>query len=102
MFAWLLNLAYLVLLAFISPLLLFRSLMQGKYRKGWAQKLWGAVPLRPGERPCLWLHAVSVGEVLQLGPILEGLSRSRPDLEFVISVTTTTGHDVAKSTFRTA
>jgi len=95
MLARLLDLAYLALLVCISPWLAFRSLTQGKYRHGWAQKLRGDVPRREGNQPCLWLHAVSVGEVLQLRPIVEGLARNHPELEFVISVTTTTGHDVA-------
>lgn len=99
MFAWLLNLAYLVLLATVSPLLILRSIRQGKYRRGWAEKLWGAVPARAGDRPCLWLHAVSVGEVLQLRPIVDGLARQQPELEFVISATTSTGYDLARERY---
>jgi 3-deoxy-D-manno-octulosonic-acid transferase len=95
MLGWLLNLAYLALLAAITPWLVLKSVTQGKYRQGWAEKLWGTVPVRRGDRPCLWLHAVSVGEVLQLRPIVEGLMRQQPDLEFVISVTTSTGYGVA-------
>lgn len=99
MFGWLLNFAYLALLAAIAPWLVFKSVTQGKYRQGWAEKLWGAVPVRTGDRPCLWLHAVSVGEVLQLRPIVDGLARQQPDLEFVISVTTSTGYDVARERY---
>ena len=93
--AWLLNLAYCGLLLAVSPWLLYRAVRQGKYRHGWKAKLWGAVPPRTSDKPCLWLHAVSVGEVMQLQPILESLGRQEPDLQFVISVTTTTGYDVA-------
>jgi 3-deoxy-D-manno-octulosonic-acid transferase len=99
MLAWLLNLTYLALLAVVSPWLAYRTLTQGKYHHGLGQKSWGALPRRAGDRPCLWLHAVSVGEVLQLGPIIEGLRRQQPDLEIVISVTTTTGFDVARERF---
>lgn len=99
MFAWLLNFAYLALLVAVSPWLVFRSVTQGKYRQGWAAKLWGAVPVRSGDRPCLWLHAVSVGEVLQLRPIVDGLARQQPNLDFVISVTTNTGYDVARERY---
>jgi 3-deoxy-D-manno-octulosonic-acid transferase len=96
MVAWLLNLSYLALLAAIAPWLVFKSVTQGKYRHGWGQKFWGAVPRRTGDGRCLWLHAVSVGEVLQLRPIIEALAREQPDLEFVISVTTSTGYEVAR------
>ena len=65
---WLLNLAYVALLLVVSPVLLYRRWVHGKYRDGWSEKLWGRLPERDGSRPCLWLHAVSVGEVLQLRP----------------------------------
>jgi 3-deoxy-D-manno-octulosonic-acid transferase len=93
--AWLLNLAYCGLLLLVSPWLVYRALWQGKYRQGWKAKFWGAVPRRTSQGPCLWLHAVSVGEVLQLQSMIDLLGRQQPDLEFVISVTTTTGYDVA-------
>ncbi len=101
MFAWFLNLAYLALLAVVSPILLFRMTVRGKYRTGWGQKLLGRVPRRNQNRRCLWFHAVSVGEVLQLQPLLENISRSQPDLEVVISTTTPTGFDVAKKRYPT-
>jgi 3-deoxy-D-manno-octulosonic-acid transferase len=97
--AGLLNLAYVALLAAVAPVILFRMVVRGKYRTGWGQKLLGRVPPREGSRPCLWLHAVSVGEVLQLEPLLDSLSRSDPSLEFVISTTTPTGYDVARKRY---
>lgn len=99
MLGWLFNLAYLALLAAISPWLVYRGLTQGKYRQGWAEKLWGAVPPRTGNRPCLWLHAVSVGEVLQLKSLIDGLARQQPELEFVISATTSTGYELARERY---
>lgn len=96
---WLLNVAYLMLLAVVSPVLLYRRWVHGKYRDGWAEKLWGRLPERSSSRPCLWLHAVSVGEVLQLRPVMRELLAARPDWEFVITTTTRTGLDVAKKEF---
>ena len=63
------------------------GLRTGKYRDGWEEKLWGKAPLRIGDQPCLWFHAVSVGEVLLLRPLVQrdgpppsrlGDRRSRP------------------------
>lgn len=95
MLAWLLNLIYLGLLAAVSPWLVFRAVTQGKYRAGWREKLFGLVPLRQSDAPCIWLHAVSVGEALQLQPVLDMLAARCPGHEFVISTTTTTAYELA-------
>ncbi len=95
----LLNLIYAALLAACSPILLYRSIRTGRYRDGWAEKFLGRAPLRIGDRPCIWFHAVSVGEVLLLRPILRELARRRPGWEAVISTTTRTGLAVARTTY---
>ncbi|HEV7999207.1 MAG TPA: 3-deoxy-D-manno-octulosonic acid transferase [Planctomycetaceae bacterium] len=96
---WVLNLAYFALLAAVSPILCWRIVVRGKYRTGWREKLLGQVPRRAGNRPCLWFHAVSVGEVLQLEPVLKELRSRLPAVEFVISTTTPTGRSVAEAKF---
>lgn len=96
---WLLNLAYVALLLAVSPVLLYRRWVLGKYRDGWNEKLWGQLPERDASKPCLWLHAVSVGEVLQLRPMMKLLAAQRPDWDFVITTTTRTGLDVAKKEY---
>ncbi|MBI5759759.1 MAG: 3-deoxy-D-manno-octulosonic acid transferase [Planctomycetales bacterium] len=97
--SWLLNFCLGVLLTLFSPWVLFRMIVQGKDRTGWRERLFGAVPPRESDRPCVWLHAVSVGEVLQLQPVLDGLAAEHPDCEFVISTTTVTGHEVARKKY---
>ena len=96
---WILNFAYVALLLAVSPVLLYRRWVLGKYRDGWAEKLWGQLPERSGSKPCLWLHAVSVGEVLQLRPMMKLLAAQRSDWDFVITTTTRTGLDVAKKEY---
>ena len=86
------------MLAF-APLLFYRMVRSGKYREGLWEKFWGEAPRRIGERPCLWFHAVSVGEVLLLRPLVEEMARRRPSWEVVISTTTPTGLAVARRTF---
>ncbi len=82
-----------------APLLIYRSLRSGKYRSGWSEKLLGRSPRRIGGNPCVWFHAVSVGEVLLLKPIIAELERKRPDWDLVISTTTQTGLAVARQTY---
>lgn len=93
--AWLLNLIYGLLLMAASPWLLVTSWRTGKYRHGWPEKLLGRVPPRSGNQPCVWFHAVSVGEVNLLAGLLNELARRRPDIVFVISTTTRTGYELA-------
>lgn len=95
----LLNLVYLALLVLASPALLYRMLALGKYRDGWGQKLLGRLPRRTGDAPCVWFHAVSVGEVLQLETVVGELLRRRPGLDIVVTTTTVTGMAVARERF---
>jgi 3-deoxy-D-manno-octulosonic-acid transferase len=97
--SWVLNVAYGLLLIAVSPVLVYRMLAFGKYRAGWRQKFLGMLPVRKSNRPCVWFHAVSVGEVLQLEPVLKSLQADRPDVEFLITTTTSTGHAVAREKF---
>ena len=94
-----LNTIYVATLLIFSPLLIYRWARTGKYREGWHEKLWGKAPLRIGNQPCLWFHAVSVGEVLLLGPLIREMSRRRPGWEIIVSTTTTTGLAVARRTY---
>jgi 3-deoxy-D-manno-octulosonic-acid transferase len=94
-----LNLIYVAALLLFSPLLIYRWARTGKYREGWDEKLWGEAPLRIGNQPCLWFHAVSVGEVLLLGPLIREVSRRRPGWEIIVSTTTSTGLAVARRTY---
>ena len=95
----LLNAIYVVLLAVVSPVLVSRAWRQGKYRQGWGEKLLGRGVRRASSAPCLWLHAVSVGEVLLLQTVIADFRRRRPDVEIWISTTTQTGHAVAREKF---
>src|SRR3954454_11307616 len=94
-----LNFLYLALICLFAPLLIFRSFRSGKYREGWSEKVLGKAPWRIGDRPCVWFHAVSVGEVLLLRSMVGDLARRRPGWDVVISTTTPTGLAVARRTF---
>jgi 3-deoxy-D-manno-octulosonic-acid transferase len=96
---YLLNLAYLALLVIVSPWLIYSALRKGKYREGFSAKFLGRVPVRPGDGPCLWLHAVSVGEVNVLEPLVARLEMRHPTWTCVISTTTKTGFDLARKRY---
>lgn len=94
-----LDLIYLLALTLLIPWLVWRAVRTGRYREGFAEKLFGRVPRRIGDRPCVWFHAVSVGEVRLLRPVLDELARRRPDWEVFLSTTTAAGLAVARGTY---
>lgn len=99
MLKYLINTCYLLLLTLISPFLLTISIRKGKYREGWAAKLLGHVPQRRGSRPCIWFHAVSVGEIQLLDGLIRHFRGQAPGIECVISTTTQTGYALARKKY---
>lgn len=97
--AYLLNAFYLLAIVLASPWLFWNGWRKGKYRAGFGEKFFGSVPTRAGNRPCVWLHAVSVGEVNLLAPVLKELARRHPDWECVISATTRAGMELARKKY---
>ena len=96
---YLLNVVYLLVLILLAPWLIYTAIRKGEYRSGWAAKFFGRVPLRTGPGPCVWLHAVSVGEVNMLAPLLIQLEREHPGLDCVISTTRRTGYLLARQKY---
>src|SRR5215467_454997 len=75
-------------------------LRHGKYRTGLRERL-GIIPrrVRGGARRCIWIHAVSVGEVLAISELARALRSDLSDHRVVISTTTDTGQKLAASRF---
>jgi len=96
---YLLNALYLTLIVLGLPWFLYEAWTKGKYRAGYAEKFLGRVPVPPKRGPRVWLHAVSVGEVNLLKPLLAELAMQRPDWECVISTTTLTGYELARKKY---
>ena len=86
-----------------SPYWLYQVLRHGKYRRGFAERM-GKVPTRleviSGEkRRVIWIHAVSLGEVLAISGLVEQMRRCFPQHRVVVSTTTDTGQDQARKRF---
>jgi 3-deoxy-D-manno-octulosonic-acid transferase len=83
------------------PYWLWQMVQKGKYRAGLRQRL-GKVPSRLAAQqrsPCIWVHAVSVGEVIAVTPLVENLKQQFPGNRVVISTVTDTGQKLARSRF---
>jgi 3-deoxy-D-manno-octulosonic-acid transferase len=99
------NLALLGAIVAGSPWWLWRMATTQKYREGIRERL-GRVPERivdadPREprRPVIWLHAVSVGEILAIGRLVAELDRDFRRHRVMISTTTRTGQALARERF---
>ncbi|OUT59104.1 MAG: 3-deoxy-D-manno-octulosonic acid transferase [Rhodopirellula sp. TMED11] len=100
------NFVYALLLLIASPLVIYRALRHGRYRRGVKQKLLGlskqqANHLRQSssQRPLVWMHAVSVGEINVLAALVPRLEQMLPETLIVISTSTDTGYDLACQRF---
>lgn len=94
--SWSLDLAYALILCAAAPFLVYQAIRKGKYRAGWNSKLLGAAPRRTSQGQCVWFHAVSVGEVTLLKTLITRFETAHPDVECVISTTTSTGYELAQ------
>jgi 3-deoxy-D-manno-octulosonic-acid transferase len=95
---YVLDLLYLFAGLAYSPVIVYRAIRHGRYRAGWAQRF-GKVSRRSFEKKCIWLHAVSVGEVNAAKTIVTELEDKFADFEIVISTTTDTGFASASNIF---
>lgn len=95
----LLNLMYLSVGVLLAPWLAYRRWSQRKTIAGFREKWTGRMTRRHPDRPCVWFHAVSVGEVLQLQSLITEFARKHPGYEVCITTTTGTGYDIACQKF---
>jgi 3-deoxy-D-manno-octulosonic-acid transferase len=83
------------------PYWLLESSRHGKYRAGLPERL-GKVPRRLSPDPHLhtiWVHAVSVGEVIAVTGLTLELRQRFPQHRIVVSTTTATGQKIARGRF---
>jgi 3-deoxy-D-manno-octulosonic-acid transferase len=94
------NLALLAALLLGAPWWLWRLATTEKYREGLGERL-GRVPSLKGRdgRPLIWIHAVSVGEVLAVSRLVEALGAALPHSMVAVSTTTRTGQQLARERF---
>jgi 3-deoxy-D-manno-octulosonic-acid transferase len=88
----------LLAVAFVlaAPVYLWRGRGTAEYLKSLRQRR-GHLPgtLNPDRQPSIWVHAVSVGEVLAARPLVRVMKERAPLLRVFVSTTTLTGQDIA-------
>ena len=70
--------------------LVWRGFRQAEYLERWGERYaaYGTPPLAEG---CIWVHAVSVGEVNAAAPLVNALLEQRPDQRLLVTTITPTG-----------
>lgn len=96
---WLYRLLFPLALVLALPNYLRRALRRGGLREKFGQRFGGHPKLGRTTRgtPRIWLQAVSVGEVLAIGPLLEALKKD--GAEIYLTTTTSTGYRVARDRY---
>ncbi len=82
----------------IAGYLLWRSRRQPAYRRGWRQRFLGRYGRRPAA-PCVWIHAVSVGETRAAAPLVAALLAAHPQVPVLVTHMTPTGRETAEALF---
>jgi 3-deoxy-D-manno-octulosonic-acid transferase len=87
----------------LSPYFLLRGMVQGKYLSNIPERLGRRFPPEliskgapDSKEKSIWIHAVSVGEVLAALPLAQRLKEQYPELRLVVSTTTLTGQKLAR------
>ena len=91
------NLLFAIGFLFALPFYLWKDRGSGKYRRTFRERM-GALPIAvtTSDRPSIWIHAVSVGEVLAAKALIAALRERLPRHRLFLSTTTVTGNAVAR------
>lgn len=91
---------YTLLLAIVAPVFLY-GLFKSKpgkpsVGKRWREHFGVTPPLKRSSNPVIWFHAVSVGEVIAVTPLIKRYAAENPNNQIVITTTTATGAEQAE------
>ena len=98
---WFYRFLYIPGLVVALPYYLLRMWRRGGYRKDFQHRFgrFRRLPAPAQGKKRVWLQAVSVGEVLAIGPLVEALQRNG-DVEIVLTTTTSTGYAEAQKRYQ--
>lgn len=89
--------AYNLLLLLASPIILFVLLAKRRCRRGLPQRLGFFPDDQPCDgRPVLWIHAVSLGEVVAAVPLVRALRARYPAYRILVTTVTETGREAVE------
>ncbi|HKV27113.1 MAG TPA: 3-deoxy-D-manno-octulosonic acid transferase [Candidatus Acidoferrales bacterium] len=89
----------------LAPYFAVQGLRRGKYLASFRERMGhlpGAFARGAADHSAIWVHAVSVGEVLAATPLIQGLKDRFPNRQIFVSTTTATGQRVARERIHSA
>jgi len=92
---------YLLVALAITPWVVYRMVRYRRYLAGWYHRFGRIIRKDPALKKCIWLHAVSVGEVNAAKTIVKELENRFGNYEIIITTTTDTGFARATEIFGT-
>jgi len=90
------SLALVLALLAAAPYYLWKGRGSGKYLRTLRERLGGPPPALASGEPSIWIHAVSVGEVLVARGLVDALKARFPSRRVIVSTTTATGNALAR------
>lgn len=94
-----------IAMVLLAPYFAVQGLRRGKYLDNVRERMGylpDALARNVPPRSSIWVHAVSVGEVLASKPLIEGLKKRFPERPIFLSTTTATGQQLARERIRDA
>jgi 3-deoxy-D-manno-octulosonic-acid transferase len=98
------NIFQIIVLILFSPLLLVKAIISPKYRGRILLRLGLGLAEQVRKLPAghqrIWIHALSVGEVLSAQPLVKALRAAYPNATLIFSASTKTGEELAFDVIR--
>lgn len=93
------SIVYTIGFIVLLPRFLVDAVTKGKYAAGFKQRLGFLPAFNSKGKKVVWLHCVSVGETNAARPLAQKIKQDFPDLSLVVSTTTRTGQELARTAF---
>lgn len=93
------KLLYNLGLLLAAPMIIGVLLAKPRCRPGFLQRMgWGSHPSDVGapSRPLVWIHAVSLGEVVAVTPLVKALHARHPEFRYIVTTVTETGREAVE------
>ncbi|MBL8052207.1 MAG: 3-deoxy-D-manno-octulosonic acid transferase [Nitrospira sp.] len=74
-------------------------LAKPRCRPGFLQRIGWQLPISDGtqpSRPLVWVHAVSLGEVVAVSPLVKALHEHHPEFRYIVTTVTETGREAVE------